>query len=67
MGGLLLRALLGLLARLPLPINHALGAGLGWLAWLLPNDLKRISPWTTWHAAIRMNPRPGDAGWPAGA
>lgn len=43
MGGLLLRVLLGLLARLPLPINHALGAGLGWLAWLLPNDLKRIS------------------------
>ncbi|WP_018953639.1 lysophospholipid acyltransferase family protein [Thioalkalivibrio sulfidiphilus] len=43
MDGLLLRALLGLLARLPLPVNHALGAGLGWLAWLLPNDLKRIS------------------------
>lgn len=43
MTGLLLRAVLGLLARLPLPVNHALGAGLGWLAWWLPNGLKRTS------------------------
>jgi KDO2-lipid IV(A) lauroyltransferase len=43
MTGLLLRAVLGLLARLPLPLNHAIGAGLGWLAWILPNGLKRTS------------------------
>jgi Kdo2-lipid IVA lauroyltransferase/acyltransferase len=43
MGGLLLRALLGLLARLPLRWNHALGAALGWVAWVCPNNLRRIS------------------------
>ncbi len=43
MGGLLLRALFGLLARLPLRWNHAVGGTLGWLAWVCPNSLRRIS------------------------
>lgn len=29
-------------ARLPLPCLHALGVALGWLAWLIPNPLRRI-------------------------
>lgn len=32
-----------LCARLPLPVNHALGALLGWLAWALPNQARRVS------------------------
>ena len=43
MGGLVLRALLGLLALIPLRANHALGAALGWLAWVFPTRLRRIS------------------------
>ncbi|SEP75808.1 KDO2-lipid IV(A) lauroyltransferase [Ectothiorhodospira magna] len=39
----LIRLLFTLLARLPLPVNHALGALLGWLAWILPTELRRIS------------------------
>lgn len=30
-------------ARLPLPLAHALGAGLGWLLWLLPNSARRVT------------------------
>jgi Kdo2-lipid IVA lauroyltransferase/acyltransferase len=43
MGGLLLRGALGLLARLPLRLNHAVGGLLGWIAWILPTRLSRIS------------------------
>jgi Kdo2-lipid IVA lauroyltransferase/acyltransferase len=43
MGELLLRAVLGLLARLPLGVNHAVGAAVGWLAWILPTRLRRVS------------------------
>jgi len=39
----MLGAVLGLLARLPLPVNHAIGAGLGWLGWILPGELKRTT------------------------
>ncbi|MFO8003955.1 lysophospholipid acyltransferase family protein [Thioalkalivibrio sp.] len=35
--------LLYLLAALPLPLNHALGAVLGWLAWLLPTRMARVA------------------------
>jgi len=34
---------LQLLAFLPLPLNHALGGALGWLAWLLPTRMARIA------------------------
>ncbi|OOG28653.1 lipid A biosynthesis acyltransferase [Thioalkalivibrio denitrificans] len=43
MGEFLLRAMLGLLARLPLALNHAVGASLGWIAWVLPTRLRRVS------------------------
>jgi Kdo2-lipid IVA lauroyltransferase/acyltransferase len=43
MGGLLLRGTLGLLACLPLRVNHSLGAVLGWIAWILPTRLRRLS------------------------
>ncbi len=39
----LIRLLLGLFAALPLPLNHALGATLGTLLILLPNDLRRTT------------------------
>ncbi|MCG5496482.1 lysophospholipid acyltransferase family protein [Ectothiorhodospira variabilis] len=39
----LIRLAFALLARLPLRVNHALGAGLGWLAWGLRTDLRRVS------------------------
>ncbi|MGM0676818.1 lysophospholipid acyltransferase family protein [Ectothiorhodospira marina] len=39
----LIRLAFALLARLPLRVNHALGAGLGWLAWRLPTELRRVS------------------------
>lgn len=35
--------LAGSLARLPLPLNHAVGTALGWLAWALPTGLRRIT------------------------
>lgn len=34
---------LWLFSRLPLRLNHAVGATLGWLAWVLPTPLKRRS------------------------
>ena len=37
--GLVLR----LLARLPLRVNHALGATLGWLVWVLPTQMARVA------------------------
>ncbi len=40
---LLVKVLLRSFALLPLPANHALGAMIGWLAWLLPTPVKRIS------------------------
>lgn len=40
---LLVRLLWFLLARLALPVNHALGAGLGWCMWVLPTRAKRLS------------------------
>ena len=40
---LLIRLLFALLARMPLRMNHALGALLGWLAWILRTELRRIS------------------------
>ena len=39
----LIRAGLRLFAALPLPLTHAVGAGLGWLLALLPNDLRRTT------------------------
>ena len=43
MRALLIRAGLWLFAWLPLPLNHALGAGLGWLLAVIPNDLRRTT------------------------
>lgn len=39
----LIRLIAALLARLPLRLNHALGACIGWLAWALPTEARRIS------------------------
>lgn len=39
----LVKALLRFFALLPLPANHALGAFIGWLAWVLPTPAKRIT------------------------
>ncbi|MCG5500715.1 lysophospholipid acyltransferase family protein [Ectothiorhodospira lacustris] len=39
----LIRLLFSLLARMPLRANHALGALLGWLAWVLRTEPRRIS------------------------
>ncbi|MCG5536212.1 lysophospholipid acyltransferase family protein [Ectothiorhodospira mobilis] len=39
----LVRVTFALLARLPLPLNHALGAFLGWCTWILPTRMRRIS------------------------
>ncbi|HXH03601.1 MAG TPA: lysophospholipid acyltransferase family protein [Candidatus Competibacteraceae bacterium] len=39
----LIEALLGTLARMPLPRVHALGAALGWLLWRIPNSQRRIA------------------------
>jgi KDO2-lipid IV(A) lauroyltransferase len=39
----LVRGLLRMLSWLPLRANHALGAGLGWVLWWLPNPVKRVS------------------------
>lgn len=39
----LVRASFALLARLPLPLNHALGGFLGWWTWVLPTRLRRVS------------------------
>lgn len=39
----LIRAGLRLFAWLPLPLNHALGAALGWVLALVPNGLRRIT------------------------
>ena len=39
----LIQAGLRLFAALPLPLNHALGAGLGWLLAVIPNDLRRTT------------------------
>ncbi|MFP4079984.1 MAG: lysophospholipid acyltransferase family protein [Ectothiorhodospira sp.] len=39
----LIRTAFTLLAGLPLPVNHALGAFLGWWAWVLPTRLRRVS------------------------
>ena len=36
-------ALLRLIAHLPLPLLHGIGALLGWLAWLFPNRNRRIT------------------------
>jgi len=34
---------LRLIAALPLPLTHAIGAGLGWLLWRIPNGARRIA------------------------
>ncbi|NIP73525.1 MAG: lysophospholipid acyltransferase family protein [Gammaproteobacteria bacterium] len=39
----LITLLLRLLALLPLPLAHAAGAGLGWLAWVIPNRARRVT------------------------
>ncbi|KUJ71208.1 lysophospholipid acyltransferase family protein [Thiomicrospira sp. WB1] len=39
----LIQALLRGLSWLPLRVNHALGAGLGYLLWWTPNSVKRVS------------------------
>ena len=39
----LVNGLLGLFARLPLPVNHAVGAALGWLHWVIPNRTRRVT------------------------
>jgi len=39
----LIKSLLRLAAGLPLLLNHALGAALGWLLWRLPNDARRVA------------------------
>lgn len=39
----LIKLLLRLLALLPLPLAHAAGAGLGWLAWALPTRARRVT------------------------
>ncbi len=39
----LITSLLRLLARLPLWAIHALGAGLGWILWLFPNQQRRVA------------------------
>lgn len=39
----LLEGLLRLLARVPLPVLHALGGGLGWLAAWIPNRARHVS------------------------
>lgn len=39
----LLLALLRLIARLPLPVVHALGAAIGWLLYLIPNNQRRVA------------------------
>ena len=36
-------ALLRTTARLPLPLLHLLGSGIGWLLWLIPNQQKHIA------------------------
>lgn len=38
-----LRGALRVFALLPLPVAHGLGAALGFLAWLLPNDARRVT------------------------
>jgi Kdo2-lipid IVA lauroyltransferase/acyltransferase len=43
MGALLVRLLLGGLSRLPLPLLHRLGRGLGWLLFIIDNDLRRTA------------------------
>lgn len=39
----LITALLRLVAWLPLPVIHTLGAGVGWVLWLSSNSLRRIA------------------------
>ncbi|MBK1672895.1 lipid A biosynthesis acyltransferase [Ectothiorhodospira shaposhnikovii] len=39
----LIRFVFTILSRLPLPVNHGLGALLGWLTWILPTEQRRIS------------------------
>lgn len=41
--GRLLLGLMHLLARLPLRMNHAVGAGIGWLFWRFPNRLRQVT------------------------
>lgn len=38
-----LRTLAGGLASLPLSANHAIGALIGWLSWIFPTELRRIT------------------------
>lgn len=39
----LLTGLLRLIAALPLPLIHTLGAGIGWLLWRIPNAVRRLA------------------------
>lgn len=39
----LIRLAFALLARLPLRLNHALGAAIGWCAWVWPTRMRRVS------------------------
>ena len=43
MRAILLKGLFRLFARLPLPVAHALGAGLGWLFFIIPNKRRRTA------------------------
>lgn len=43
MRNLLARGLIALFSRLPLPLNHMIGACLGQLAWLLARESRRVS------------------------
>ncbi|MGE4356494.1 lysophospholipid acyltransferase family protein [Halothiobacillus sp.] len=40
---LLLRGLLRLFARLPLRLSHAIGAGIGWLAWITHSSMRKTA------------------------
>lgn len=40
---ILLKTLLRLFALLPLRFNHAIGAGIGWVVWKMPNSMRRTA------------------------
>lgn len=41
MRALVIRILLHVMALFPLPMNHAIGAAIGWLLYAIPNDLRK--------------------------
>lgn len=43
MRAVFVKVLLRAFSLLPLPLAHALGAGLGWVAYLIPNGLRRVT------------------------